>query len=838
MADLQYTVGVQTSGAITALNTLQGKISGLTSSFSKLQGVMAGLAIGAMVTNVLNFADSMNDLRDATGVATQTILGFNQAVLLNGGDAETASTGLLRLVNSIGEAADGGVAAQYAFSQVGVSLDNLRKLSEEDILKKVVSGLAGISNASTRAVISAQLLGKSFQSVNLVGVNDNFASATAGARNFATSVEKADQIQKKLDAGMNTLRASLLKVLEPLANFVGNLKQEQVDKFVDAVVKLGAAAVSLVAFGKAFGLISSLVASTAAAFALFKSGIFTFTASIATAGVGIASLQTTLGRLWLQFTKYVPTAYFKAWANGTSIMKEVAITVSVLGTRLTFLVRGLLAIGVGAAGMALGLARMIPYIGILVTALTALQYAIKFAFDFDVIDWFIKRVGKAYDKFKEFLGLKSGVTSDPQRTTLADTGAGGGRGGNAATTAEQIRHGEEMRKQAEEEALARRKVVDAFAKQKIAIGEVSKAFAKNSNEVFDSILLQNSLIGKSKEYVDVVTAQEASYKKTIDAIDQLTLARSKLSKEELQAGLGKTYDDQIAKVKELGAIEEKRLKSAIENTNRLESLEQLRLYGIQQQIDLQNKIKDVQDNIAKSTMTALEQKYYDIEQAAKASAKAAIEAEEARIGRTLNTEEVAAYYKAALEGAQKLRDVTKEEYDNSRKFSTGWQQAFNDYVENATNAANQAKRAFENVTKGMEDLIINFAKTGKFAFKDFISSVVEMMMRNDIQKLMAGMFSSKGNGSGGNDLFSGIGKLLGFANGGMIPTNGPVLVGERGPELLSGAAGRTVTPNNALGTVVTYNINAVDARSFQQLLAQQPELLYALTQKGSPRGGR
>jgi hypothetical protein len=41
-----------------------------------------------------------------------------------------------------------------------------------------------------------------------------------------------------------------------------------------------------------------------------------------------------------------------------------------------------------------------------------------------------------------------------------------------------------------------------------------------------------------------------------------------------------------------------------------------------------------------------------------------------------------------------------------------------------------------------------------------------------------------------------------------------------------------VTPNNQLGGSVTYYINAVDAMSFKQLVAQDPQFIYALTEQG------
>jgi hypothetical protein len=96
-----------------------------------------------------------------------------------------------------------------------------------------------------------------------------------------------------------------------------------------------------------------------------------------------------------------------------------------------------------------------------------------------------------------------------------------------------------------------------------------------------------------------------------------------------------------------------------------------------------------------------------------------------------------------------------------------------------------------------------------------------------------------GGGGGGilSTLFDIGASLFGFANGGVIPNNKPVLVGERGPEILFGAGGMGVMSNqDAFGggsTVVTYNINAVDALSFKQMIAQDPTFLYAVTQQGA-----
>ena len=74
----------------------------------------------------------------------------------------------------------------------------------------------------------------------------------------------------------------------------------------------------------------------------------------------------------------------------------------------------------------------------------------------------------------------------------------------------------------------------------------------------------------------------------------------------------------------------------------------------------------------------------------------------------------------------------------------------------------------------------------------------------------------------------------------------PYIVGEEGPELFIPKNSGTVIPNDVtagLGggagmggqTTVNYNINAVDARSFKQLVAKDPEFIFNVSQAGARR---
>ena len=189
--------------------------------------------------------------------------------------------------------------------------------------------------------------------------------------------------------------------------------------------------------------------------------------------------------------------------------------------------------------------------------------------------------------------------------------------------------------------------------------------------------------------------------------------------------------------------------------------------------------------------------------------------------------------KALIEAQQK---IAKETRQTQRDFSEGWEQAMREYVENATNGAQQARRIFEQATQGMEDAIVNFVKTGKFNFKDLINDLLTTLLRSRIQELFARIFGGAGARSNSPGLFdvlgsvaSSLGKFVGFkGDGGMIGRGEYGIAGERGPELITGPA--NVTP--LMGSQVTYNINAVDAASFQELLARDPQFLFAVSETG------
>ena len=182
----------------------------------------------------------------------------------------------------------------------------------------------------------------------------------------------------------------------------------------------------------------------------------------------------------------------------------------------------------------------------------------------------------------------------------------------------------------------------------------------------------------------------------------------------------------------------------------------------------------------------------------------------------------------AVEAFEKIKEQAERQREIQRSFAYGWKQAFESFADDATNAAKQAEKIFTQVTKGIEDTIVDFVKTGKLEFRSLVADILETLLRSQIQQLLAQTFGAFGRSGGAaslGNIFAGF-----FANGGMIPAGSFGVVGERGPELVSGPA--QVTPITAGGNV-TYNINAVDASSFKQLVARDPQFIHAIAQQGA-----
>lgn len=176
------------------------------------------------------------------------------------------------------------------------------------------------------------------------------------------------------------------------------------------------------------------------------------------------------------------------------------------------------------------------------------------------------------------------------------------------------------------------------------------------------------------------------------------------------------------------------------------------------------------------------------------------------------------------------------------EFRSLLQQLDEDFMQNEAmnNFIETLGRAQKSLSEDLAQAFLEGQSSGE-AFGNFFKTLIKQILADIlrlqiIQPILGALLNpfGFGFGTGGN-----VVKLPGKASGGPVMKNRPYIVGEEGPELFMPGSGGSIIPNNALGGgQVTYNINAVDARSFKELVASDPEYLYNVTQVGARRQPR
>lgn len=370
-------------------------------------------------------------------------------------------------------------------------------------------------------------------------------------------------------------------------------------------------------------------------------------------------------------------------------------------------------------------------------------------------------------------------------------------------------------------------------KFKVEMNAVVESFARYNANARDALNLETSLLGTSRENQALRRNELEINNRLAQEIARLTEQKAKLTEEERKQGRAAIIDQTIKKLQAQAEEDKKSMAAAIAASEAAQKADSLRLFGLKSQEETNRNIRKIQDDMAKITMPEIQRIEYDILAAARERAMSEIEAEQVKRGSLLTDAEKEAYMQRAIAGTKEQVAAARQLYEGSRTFSAGWAQAFNEYVDNAFNAARQAQTIFNRFTSGVEDLFVNLFKTGKFGWKEFLASLTEELLRSQIRQLIAKTFSINQGGGGG--LFGGaiIPGIL--AEGGPAAMGRPYIVGERGPELFVPASNGTVVPNSGLGgaTNVVYNINAVDAMSFKQMIARDPGFIHAVAMQGA-----
>ena len=825
MADLTYTVGVETSSAQRNLTTLQERISKVNQSFGGLKTAIAGIGFGAFLASAIQYADALQDIANSTGISTGAILAFGKAVKNNGGEVQQAQQGILKFVQTINDAAEGSAKAQEAFNDVGITLEDLATLSEEDLLKKTIAGLGKIESSSKRLGVTVDLLGKSFRGVDIKGVSSGFSQAASDSAKYTAAISAAAAAQGKLDETIGTFKIALLKALTPLIDFVSKVNTN-IDTISHLIEILLYAVGGVLIFTKGVRLLNVVLGAIITPLKA-AGGLMEF--------LGAKAIQ--LGRNFVGVFVNIGRG-IGAIAGGTS---TIVSFIAAIGSMLRFVLR--------FAGIA----------GVIYAVADAINWLVKATLNIDLFGEAADYIAKFWKELKNLINYSDAASDahDRLQKALKET--------SHAARSEQI----------QKQSAAQREVTDATEKQLKAIGELGKAYQLQNKAIVTSLKSETELLGKSEYAIAMKRAELDVTARNKAEVDKLTQAKINYLNANTDASpkIIAAYDTEIAKIKESLAADIERVKVATDGYQtrvmaldqfaaRLEEVTQMEERAAQQGEALtesyKSLVKPIEEANAKMAIRFEMQKSmrgmgeYQID-----TMNQVLDIEERQIdalkeirnntlltadAQTVLTERVNAGYNAQIQMIKKNRE---EQYQYSRQFSTGWTQAFNEYVNAATNAAQRAKDQFGAFTNFVDEAINQMVDNGKINFRSLVDSLIKELLKAELKSAIGSVAGAiggmgKGGGGGGTDWLGtalSFGKsLLGFADGGNPPVNKPSIVGERGPELFVPKTAGTVIPNGGMGgqtitnTYNTYNISAIDSKSVAQMFSENRRALLGTVQ--------
>ena len=282
---------------VTKTEQLMGRLSKSASSAAGSLRALVGIEIGTrlasgfasaaraavdMASRVTESIAAMDDLSQRTGVSTDALQGLQVAADLAG--VQNLEGALQKVSVVLGDAAAGSATAQKAFANIGLSVDDLLKLSPEEQFRAVASAIGDIQGPAAQAAAAVDLFGKSgVELLPLFASNLGEIEERAKQLGIVLSADQVGAITEMDDALLmvrKTFDGIIGQVTANLAPVVTALAEEFLS-FVESFNGFGGEGGSGIADALTDGLLD---------FAEYMAGIFD--AAIAQFGEFGATLQT------------------------------------------------------------------------------------------------------------------------------------------------------------------------------------------------------------------------------------------------------------------------------------------------------------------------------------------------------------------------------------------------------------------------------------------------------------------------------------------------------------------------------------------------------------------
>ena len=775
-------------------NALGNRVKGLSDDFKNAGIAAITIGMGALYHQAVALSDEVSDLSKSFGLSIPEVLAFRDALQSSGGKAENADKAINTLFGKISDAKSGSDAAIAQFERLGIAFGDLKQLSPYEAIVKVAAGFKNIGDQFERTKAIKEVFGKAGIGVSMDDISDALAKGTKGFDKYANSLETVGQVSDALKTNLQNLTIAFADLIAPFSKTHILTVQE----FSNILKGVGAAATVL---GIAAVAREILNVATAIRVAAAAGALFNLTAGGATPIGLILKAVTTLAAIGTfiyvsgsaEETKSSPSKSNDRFAEmGQETFKKPSEILAAKNARENQWSDAKFKplednsdSRFARADLKLGEAPAEKIAEAVSKEALAKQRTTALTRELMMID--IKRAEVNLDILRiENLDSKLALIDlDTQQKILEI---------NSKVAQEKAAAGDK-------ETAALSNARDAAAGAEIARIKQSAADSKSLASIQSKIDLDKKAFENQQTYLQSLGQTGAE--------DEQETAKQRRDAEDARRmaifGLSNQQKESIR----LNDLSNERL--AYENTLLLTQSDARDL--LMQQYDLEAKILD-----------------YTRQAQALGTPQATMDAYEASLRAT----------------GQATIKIAKENKDAQKTFSYGWDKAFNDYVDSATNSALRGQEAFKSMTDMFGSAIDQFVETGSVAWDKLIENMIKGMLKAEMQRQATQLFSM-----GVNFLMSSFSSSPvpmqpggGYADGGDPPLGKISMVGERGPELFIPKTAGTIIPNHMLkgndnSPVINYNgpyianMSAIDTQSGVQFLSKNKQAVWATYQSAN-----
>jgi len=166
----------------------------------------------------IEYANSLSEVAKANEVTVSSVLELTKALEVNGGSAENVGRIYSGFTQKLEAAIQGNATAQKSFEKLGITFNDLRHLSEQDLFDKTIKSLGNMSDAAERNGLAFMTLGKGIRGVDVKGLAEDMDKIKGSMDKYASSVKLANEFTDKLKESSSDLKLAINDAVIPSLN--------------------------------------------------------------------------------------------------------------------------------------------------------------------------------------------------------------------------------------------------------------------------------------------------------------------------------------------------------------------------------------------------------------------------------------------------------------------------------------------------------------------------------------------------------------------------------------------------------------------------------------------